>query len=155
LVTTEDYFSVSRAREAGYREALSTSNLKVDESLILKLPFMDVDENTFKEFFNNHEIDAVLCVNEIFAIHCMGLVQKKGMRIPEDISFIGFTDGILSKYANPKLTSIAQHGQKMGEVAAKMLIEKIELESEDEEDIETFRTEIIEAKLIERGSTIN
>ncbi len=155
LVTTEDYFSVSKAREAGYREALSTSNLKIDESLILKLPFMDVDENALNEFFNNHDIDAVLCVNEIFAIHCMNLVQKKGMRIPEDISFIGFTDGILSKYAIPGLTSIAQHGDKMGEVAAKMLIEKIEHESEDEEEVGTFRTEIVETTLIERGSTIN
>ena len=155
LVTTEDYFSVSKARETGYREALSSSNLEVDESLILKLPFMDVDEIALQEFFNNHEIDAVLCVNEIFAIHCMSLVQKKGMRIPEDVSFIGFTDGILSKYANPGLTSIAQHGQKMGEVAAKMLIEKVEHESEDEEEVETFRTEVIETTLIERGSTIN
>ena len=154
LVTTEDYFSVSKARETGYREALSSSNLEVDESLILKLPFMDVDEIALQEFFNNHEIDAVLCVNEIFAIHCMSLVQKKGMRIPEDVSFIGFTDGILSKYANPGLTSIAQHGQKMGEVAAKMLIEKVEHESEDEEEVETFRTEVIETTLIERGSTI-
>ncbi len=155
LVTTEDYFSVSKARETGYREALSSSNLEVDESLILKLPFMDVDENALKEFVDNHKIDAVLCVNEIFAIHCMGLVQKKGMRIPEDISFIGFTDGILSKYANPGLTSIAQHGQKMGEIAAKMLIEKVEREIEDEEKAETFHTEVIETTLIERGSTIN
>ena len=155
LITTEDYFSVSKAREAGYREALSTSNLEVDESLIMKLPFMYVDENALKEFFNNHEIDAVLCVNEIFAIHSMSLVQKKGMRIPEDISFIGFTDGILSKYANPRLTSVAQHGEKMGEVAAKMLIEKVEHESEVEEEVETFRTEVIETTLIERGSTIN
>lgn len=77
------------------------------------------------------------------------------MRIPEDISFIGFTDGILSKYANPGLTSISQHGQKMGEVAAKMLIEKVEREIEDEEKVETFRTEVIETTLIERGSTIN
>ena len=155
LITTEDYFSVSKARESGYREALSTSNLKVNESLILKLPFMDVDENALKTFFNNQEIDAVLCVNEIFAIHSMSLVQKKGMRIPEDISFIGFTDGILSKYANPRLTSVAQHGEKMGEVAAKMLIEKVEHEIEDEEEVETFRTEVIETTLIERGSTIN
>ena len=155
LITTEDYFSVSKAREAGYREALSTSNLKLDESLILKLPFMDVDEHALKAFFNNHKIDAVLCVNEIFAIHSMSLVQKKGMRIPEDISFIGFTDGILSKYANPGLTSVAQHGEKMGEVAAKMLIEKVEHQIEDEEEVETFRTEVIETILIERGSTIN
>jgi len=155
LVTTEDYFSVSKAREAGYREALSASNVNVDESLILKLPFMDVDENALIAFFNNYEIDAVLCVNEILAIHCMSLVQKKGMRIPEDISFIGFTDGILSKYANPGLTSIDQHGQEMGEIAAKMLIEKVEYESEGEEEVETFRTEVIEATLIERGSTSN
>ena len=155
LITTEDYFSVSKARESGYREALSTSNLKVDESLIMKLPFMDVDENALKEFFNNQEMDAVLCVNEIFAIHSMSLVQKKGMRIPEDISFIGFTDGILSKYANPGLTSVAQHGEKMGEVAAKMLIEKVEHEIKDGEEVETFRTEVIATTLIERGSTIN
>jgi len=101
LVTTEDYFSVSKAREVGYREALEAHNLAIDEGLILKLPFMDVDENAIKEFFSDHDIDAVLCVNEIFAVHCMNLVRKKGMRIPEDISFIGFTDGILSKYANP------------------------------------------------------
>ena len=79
MVTTEDYFSVSKARETGYREALSAGNLKVDESLILKLPFMDVNESAIDEFFNNQDIDAVLCVNEIFAIHCMGLVQKKGI----------------------------------------------------------------------------
>jgi LacI family transcriptional regulator len=85
----------------------------------------------------------------------MSLVQKKGMRIPEDICFIGFTDGILSKYANPRLTSVAQHGEKMGEVAAKMLIEKVEHQIEDEEEVETFRTEVIETILIERGSTIN
>ena len=155
LITTEDYFSVSKARETGYRAALSTSNIKVDESLILKLPFMDVDEIALKTFFDNHEIDAVLCVNEIFAIHCMSLVQKKGMRIPEDISFIGFTDGILSKYANPRLTSVAQHGEKMGEVAAKMLIEKVEHGSAGEKEEETFRTEVIATTLIERGSTIN
>ncbi len=155
LVTTEDYFSVSKAREVGYREALEAHNLAIDEGLILKLPFMDVDENAIKEFFSDHDIDAVLCVNEIFAVHCMNLVRKKGMRIPEDISFIGFTDGILSKYANPGLTSFAQHGDKMGEVAAKLLIEKVEHESEDEEEVETFRTEIVETTLIERGSTFN
>ena len=112
---------------------------------------MNIDENAIKEFFDAQEVDAVLCVNEIFAVHSMRLVQSKGLKIPEDISFIGFTDGILSKYANPSLTSIAQHGQEMGEISAKMLIEKIE--SENEEEI--YRTEIIKSTLVERESTIN
>ena len=154
LITTEDYFSVSRDREAGYRQALLQFGLPIDEDLILKLPFMALDESAINMFFNTQEIDAVLCVNEIFAIHCMNLVQQKGIKVPEEISFIGFTDGILSKYANPGLTSIAQHGFRMGEIAAKMLIEKVESELGEEEE-ETYHTEIIQSNIIERGSTIN
>lgn len=155
LVTTESYLSVSNEREAGYRKALEEANIQVDEENILKLPSMEIDENAIDEFFNSRKVDAVLCVNEIFAIHCMNLVQQKGMKIPEDISFIGFTDGLLSKYANPGLTSVAQHGVKMGEIAAQMLIDKVENETEDEEEPEVFRTEVIEPTLIIRGSTIN
>ena len=48
---------------------------------------------------------------------------------------------------------MAQHGEKMGEVAAQMLIDKIESEVDEEE--ETFKTEILEATLVERESTVN
>lgn len=153
LVTTESYFNVSRKRAEGYRKALKDHGIGVDENLVLKLPYTEVNQGMVADFFDNNQIDAVLCVNELFAILCMRYAQKKGLRIPEDISFIGFTDGILSKYATPSLTTVAQHGQQMGELAAEMLIEKIESEIDEEE--ETYRTEIIEATLIERESTIN
>ncbi|WP_411028951.1 LacI family DNA-binding transcriptional regulator [Spongiimicrobium sp. 3-5] len=153
LITTESYLSVSKSRMEGYCQALLENGLEVKDELILKLPYMHIDENAIRTFFDGVEVDAVLCVNEIFAIHSMRVIQKKGFRIPEDISFIGFTDGILSKYANPSLTAIAQHGQRMGEIAAQMLIEKVEIEDESEE--ETYRTEILKSTLMERESTIN
>ncbi|MDT0620093.1 LacI family DNA-binding transcriptional regulator [Croceitalea vernalis] len=151
LVTTEDYLSVSKARTDGYLKALNDNNIKVDNDIILRLPSMGMQEELFKEFFEKADIDAVLCVNEIFAIYGMRCVKDNGLKIPEDISFIGFTDGLLSKYANPSLTAIAQHGEKMGELAAEMLIEKVESEDESE----TFQTKILEPTLIERDSTIN
>ncbi|MDT0538309.1 LacI family DNA-binding transcriptional regulator [Croceitalea sp. P059] len=151
LVTTEDYLSVSKARTDGYLKALNDNNIKVDNEIILRLPSMGMQEELFKEFFEKADIDAVLCVNEIFAIYGMRCVKDNGLKIPEDISFIGFTDGLLSKYANPSLTAIAQHGEKMGELAAEMLIEKVESEDESE----TFQTKILEPTLIERDSTIN
>lgn len=151
LITTENYFSVSRARAAGYRQALRDNGLEVNENLVLELPNMNVDEVAVNEFLDSQKIDAVLCVNEIFAVHSMKLAKRKGFKIPEDISFIGFTDGILSKYASPSLTAVAQHGQKMGEIAAQMLIEKVEADTDEE----NFRTEILEATLMERESTIN
>ncbi|WP_394750351.1 LacI family DNA-binding transcriptional regulator [Spongiimicrobium salis] len=151
LVTTEDYFSVSRERAAGYRKALEDHHIPVDENLILRLSDMEIDEAAIADFFHTREVDAVLCVNEIFPIHCMKLVQENGHKVPDDIAVIGFTDGLLSKYATPTLTSIDQRGEEMGEIAARMLIEKVE--SEDEE--ETYKTEILQATLIERESTIN
>ena len=67
------------------------------------------------------------------------------------MSFIGFTDGFLSQYAYPSLTVVAQHGQKMGEISAQMLIDKVESEAEEE----TYQTKILEPTLVVRDSTIN
>ncbi|TAI47984.1 LacI family DNA-binding transcriptional regulator [Flagellimonas allohymeniacidonis] len=151
LITTDDYLSVSKARTEGYKKALLESNLPVDESRILKLPTMDMDENKIRKFFNSQEIDAVMCVNEIFAVFSMRVALEQGFKIPEEISFIGFTNGLLSKYANPSLTVVAQHGERMGEISAQMLIDKVESENEEE----TFQTKILEPTLVVRDSTIN
>jgi LacI family transcriptional regulator len=151
IITTADYLSVSKSRTKGYQKALEEHGVKEDKELILKLPSMDVDGQLIQDFIKNSKVDAILTVNEIFSIYGMQVAQDLGFKIPEDISFIGFTDGLLSKYANPSLTSIAQHGERMGEISAEMLIQKIE--SEDEE--ETYQTKILEPTLIERNSTIN
>ena len=151
LITTENYLSVGNQRTNGYLDALKESNIEIDENLILKLPEMKMDELAIANFFDREKVDAVLCVWELYAIYGMRVAQEKGFKIPEDIAFIGFTDGLLSKYSNPSLTAIAQHGIKMGETAAEMLIEKIESEKEEE----TYRTEIIASTLIERESTNN
>ena len=155
LVTTESYLNVSEKRAQGYYKALKDNNLELDESLILRLPYQFEEETKSDAFFAANKMDAVLCVNEIFAVRSMRTAQKNGIRIPEDVAFIGFTDGILSRLATPSLTSVAQHGERMGEIAARMLIEKIERDDEKELEEETFRTEVIEATLIERESTIN
>jgi LacI family transcriptional regulator len=150
LISTDDYLSVSKARTIGYKKALIDSGLGVNESRILKLPTMEMDEKGIKDFFEDHpDVDAVLCVNEIFAVYSMRLAQEKGLKIPEDISFIGFTDGFLSKYAYPSLTVVAQHGEKMGEISAQMLIDKVEGEKEEEE---TFQTKTLEPTLVIRDS---
>jgi LacI family transcriptional regulator len=150
LITTDDYLSVSKARTTGYQKALAESSLKANESWILRLPSMEMDEEAIGEFLDKIKPDAVLCVNEIFAVYSMRLAQQKGWKIPDDVSFIGFTDGVLSKYANPSLTVVAQHGELMGEVSAKMLIDKVE----NEEGAERFQTRILEPTLVIRESIV-
>ncbi|NJB36734.1 MULTISPECIES: LacI family DNA-binding transcriptional regulator [Flavobacteriaceae] len=150
LLTTEDYLSVGSERTRGYLRAHADSNIAVNDKNIFKMPTMEMEEALIRDFIANITLDALLCVNEIFAVFGLKVVKELGMKVPEEVSVIGFTDGLLSKYSNPSLTSIAQHGESMGETAAKMLIKRIEDESEEEE---YFQTKIIEPTLIEREST--
>ena len=152
LFTTESYLNVSEKRERGYRLALEQNGIPYDENLVLRLPFQFEEEDLSLPFFETMDFDAVLSVNEVFAIRGMRLAGKMGLRIPQDVSFIGFTDGILSKYSMPTLSSVAQHGEQMGEVAARMLIDKVEKEY-DETDPNSYRTEVIQASLVQREST--
>lgn len=149
LITTVDYVSVGKLRTLGYENALSDNGIKIEEKLILKVEDIDNCDKKIEKLFEKHEFDSVFAVNEFFALTAMKIAQEKGLKVPDDISFIGFSDGILSKYAMPTLTTVAQHGFEMGESAAKMLIDKIE-EIEDEE---SFRTEVIKTSLMQRGST--
>lgn len=151
LFTTENFLNVSKKRAEGYYKALKDHDQEIDANLILYLPYQFEEEERIQEFFKTQSFDAILSVNEIFAIRAMRTAQRRGMKIPDDLCIIGFTDGILSKLSTPTLTSVAQHGTRMGEIAAEMLIAKVESENEEE----TFRTEILEATLIERESTIH
>ena len=69
---------------------------------------------------------------------------------------IEITDGIISKYSTPTITTVSQNGIKMGRKAAQMLIERLENEEdydENEETVEQYKTELIETNLILRDST--
>ncbi len=151
LITTIDYVSVGKLRTDGYIKALKNNNLKFDESLILKVEDIDNCVNEIELLLKNNTIDAVFAVNELFAVTAIKTAHKLGMKIPKDISIIGFTDGIISKYSSPSITTVSQNGIKMGNKAAKMLIDRLESSEQDEEH---YKTEVIETHLVERESTV-
>jgi LacI family transcriptional regulator len=151
LLTTVDYVSVGKLRTEGYIKALKTNDLKVDENLIVKIEDTDNFENQIENLLLNNDLDAIFAVNEIFAVTAIKVATRLGKSVPNDVSVIGFTDGIISKYSSPSITTVSQNGVKMGEKAAKMLLEKLEIEEEDYE--EQYKTEVIETELVEREST--
>jgi len=149
LLTTVDYVSVGKLRTAGYRKALQENNIEVGEDLILKVDDFDHSEAEIKEFLQEKQMDGLFAVNEHFAIYAIKAFQENGLKIPEDVKVIGFTDGELSKRFIPSLTTVNQHGAEMGAQAARILIRK--LENLDEE--ESYQTVIVETGLVERTST--
>jgi LacI family transcriptional regulator len=100
--------------------------------------------------FDNNAIDGVFALEENDSVAALKMGLKKGYKIPEELSIIGFADGILaSRRLTPSLTTISQHGVEIGEVAAKLLIDRLESK---EENI-PYETVVIKTKLKEREST--
>lgn len=151
LVTTVDYVSVGKLRTDGYIKALLDNGIPFNENLIIKIEDIDTCEITIGKLLEDKAIDAVFAVNELFAVTIIKTANKIGLNVPKDLAVIAFTDGIISKYSTPTITTVSQSGIKMGNKAAKMLIER--LESEEDEEDENYKTEVIETHLIEREST--
>ena len=151
LVTTVDYVSVGKLRTDGCIKALLDNDIPFNENLIIKIEDVDTCEITIGKLLEDKAIDAVFAVNELFAVTIIKTANKIGLNVPKDLAVIAFTDGIISKYSTPSITTVSQSGIKMGNKAAKMLIERLE-SKEDEED-ENYKTEVIETHLIEREST--
>lgn len=156
LVTTVDYVSVGKLRTDGYTKALLDNGISFDENLIIKIENVDNCEITIAKLLEDKAIDAVFAVNELFAVTIIKTANKMGLTVPEDLAVIAFTDGIISKYSTPTITTVTQNGIEMGNMAAKILIERLESEQqevEDEEQEEIYQTVVIETHLIEREST--
>ncbi|TXD47197.1 LacI family DNA-binding transcriptional regulator [Polaribacter sp. IC073] len=129
LITTPNHVNVGALRRQGYEKALIEEYIKTDKSLIMEIDEKkDIKKQIEKVF--EQDIDAVFAVNEIYAANSMRIAKEKGLKIPEEISIIGFTDGLISEYSSPSITTIAQHGFTMGKQAVEVLIERIENESE-------------------------
>jgi len=90
---------------------------------------------------------ALFAYNDISAIGAMRAFQEAGLRVPEDISVVGFDDVSFASFSIPPLTTVRQPLEKMGRIAAQTLLDRIEERS-------PFISEIaVEPELISRRST--
>ncbi len=150
LISSVDNLSVGKLRADGYLKALADNNIPVNENIILRTDSEEDMKSKIDAIFD-HKIDAIFALDENDSVAALRVSLKKGYRVPEDISIIGFADGILaSRRLSPSLTTISQHGIEIGEVAAKRLISRLEEKEGESSDYETI---VIKTKLKERESS--
>jgi len=91
--------------------------------------------------------DAIFCVNDMTALGAMRAIKRNGLRIPEDIALVGFSETPFVELVDPPLTSVSQPTYEMGETAAKLLLKQIENENL------TIETVILNGSLNVRASS--
>ncbi len=143
-----EILKISAKRMWGFRDALKKNNIPIHEDLIIKADnFEDAKKITSKLISNNNIPDGIFTVNDMTAAGAINVFKNNNIKIPEDVSIIGFTNGLISTITDPPLTTVEQNGFEMGQKSAELLINKIE------EITSECVTEIIPTKLILREST--
>ena len=149
FISTMSDLHIGKQRFEGYKKGLEKVGLPFDEELVLNITERDYKKyiDVVKPFIKSREIDAVITTGESVAVSTMKAVKKNGKKIPKDVAVIAFSNGILARHSSPKMTTISQHGEKMGENAAKILIDKLENKSNE------IITKVIKTDLVIRDST--
>ncbi len=140
--------SVGKLRVDGYKKALEENNLDFNEKLIVKVGKNDDLELLISLLVADTEVDAIIALDEMTAVDSLNILKSKGIQVPGQISIVGFTNGRLSKYVSPALTMVSQHGQYIGELAANIMIDRIEYDGDM-----PYTTKLVKTTLIERDST--
>ena len=122
-------------REAGYKSALQTNGIPVDEDLILNGEFeRDIAYTIMNEFLGREQrvaFDAVFTGDDDAAIGVLKSLHEHGLRIPEDIAVIGFDDLGFAQFLNPPLTTVRAPTEAVGRVATERLFSLLENQSTD------------------------
>lgn len=139
----------ARQRVAGYHRALVEAGMKVDDRLLRRVDFTSEGGHAAMTSLlaMRQRPSAVFASNDLMAIGAICAAASAGLRIPQDLSVVGFDDIALAAYSNPPLTTIVQPKHQTGELAARLLMSRIATPGL------ALRREILEPTLCVRSST--
>lgn len=120
--------SLSQERLRGYTDALVKYGYVVDQELIIYSDFTDEKAWIYAKYFLEmaNPPDAIFAVNDPSAIQIILAARSKGIKIPEDLGVVGFSDDPISSFIEPGLTTVSQPTLEIGRLAAMKVIELIE-----------------------------
>ncbi len=119
---------IARDRTSGYKAALTKHNIEINENLIIENGLNEEDgAKSFLELYHNSQEkpDAIFAVTDPVAIGAFQEIKKMGLKIPQDIALVGFSNNPISSLIEPALTTINQPAYEIGQEAAKILLNQI------------------------------
>jgi LacI family transcriptional regulator len=145
-----DHLNISQERTNGYLKGLKSCDLQ------FKPEFLEKCNMSTKEAMNAtarlldlpERPDAIFGINDTVVFAAMKEIKRRGLRIPEDIALVGFTDEFHSTVVDPPLTSVTHPTFEMGQAAARLFFKQIENQEINPEQI------VLKTKLVIRKSSV-
>lgn len=148
-LSAPQHLQIAQKRQMGYLQALKDHHVPVDESLIIACDNQQDAKIIGRQLMEmENPPDGIFAVNDLTAAGAMYAIKHAGFRVPEDVAVCGFTDGLISTLTDPTLTTVGQHGEEMGRVAAEMLFKRLNADT-----LYPTVTKMLKTNLIIREST--
>lgn len=148
LLVAATNWTSDAGRLAGYRQAHDEAGVHLDEHLIVRIAFQEPDaEQRIAELLERERPTAIFAANNLLAEQAWRVIRERGLRLPDDISLVGFDDVPWMEMVSPSITVVAQPTEELGRRAARLLLRRI-----DDPD-SAHAVERLEPTLVVRGST--
>ena len=121
-----NHLDMVRRRKHGYLEALRENRIPIDRNLVVceKIDYQWALDATTRLLQEQHP-DAILAFNDIITFAAFTAIKQQGLRIPDDVALIGFTDDQHAKYVTPRMSAIEDQSHLMGQTACRLLLKSI------------------------------
>jgi LacI family transcriptional regulator len=148
LLGVETDWTSDAGRLNGYRTALRTAGIEFDNKLVVRIPLHSPDtEMRIEALLDEGGPTAIFAANNTLAEQVWHVLRRRGLRIPGDISLVGFDDVPWMGMVDPAITVVEQPTLELGRRAARLLLRRL-----DGPTLEPA-VEILQPRLVVRGST--
>ena len=122
-----NHLDMVRRRKHGYLEALRENRIAIDRDLVAceKIDYQWAMDTTTRLLQQENRPDAILAFNDIITFAAFTAIKQQGLRIPEDVALIGFTDDVHAQYVTPRMSAIEDQSRLMGQTACQLLLKNI------------------------------
>lgn len=143
-----NHLDMVKRRKHGYLEALRENRIPIDRSLVAceKIDYQWALDTTVRLLQQVDRPDAILAFNDIITFAAFTAIKQQGLRIPEDVALIGFTDDVHAQYVTPRMSAIEDQSRLMGQTACRLLLKNINGDSK-------IYREIVPQKLVIRDTS--
>jgi len=153
-LTNSNNLLISRERLDGYKDALTKYNIPFNPEYVKHCDhggmIQEEVEVAVNELINmkNHP-EAIFIASDRLTTSCISVLKKSGLKVPNDIALIGFTNSDVAELFDPPLTVIRQPAFQIGQIATEILIQTIE----SKRPVTEFVTEQMQTEMILRASS--
>ncbi|RYY71523.1 MAG: LacI family transcriptional regulator [Chitinophagaceae bacterium] len=154
-IANSEFLSITAERLSGYKQALENYQVKYNPSYVKHcfyggMVFSEIEDAVNKLFTLKTKPDAIITMSDKLTTGALKTLVRRGIKVPDDIALVGFSNSDIAELLNPALTVIRQPALEMGKAATELLLQLIE----SKRPVTQFENRVLTPELILGASSL-